>query len=54
MAVAFIAGIVSCFQDFGGAKDVLILLGFLVSFGCSLFLLRNYQGIPTHSMKVPE
>ena len=54
MAVAFIAGIVSCFQDFGSTKDILILLGFLVSFACSFFLLRNYQGIPTHSMKAPE
>ena len=54
MAVAFIAGIVSCCQAFGGAKDILILLGFLVSFACSFFLLRNYQGIPTHSMKAPE
>lgn len=54
MAVAFIAGIVSCFQDFGGTKDILILLGFLACFTCSLFLLRSYKSIPTHSMKAPE
>lgn len=54
MAVAFIAGIVSCFQNFGGVKDILILLGFIVCFACSLFLLRRYKSIPTHSLKAPE
>lgn len=54
MAVAFIAGIVSCFQAFGGVPDIVILLGFTVSFACSLFLLRIYRSIPTHSMKAPE
>ena len=54
MAVAFLAGIVSCFQDFGGAKDLLVLLGLIVSFACSLFLLRSYRSIPTHSLKAPE
>ena len=54
MAVAFIAGIVSCFQAFGGAKDILILLGFIACFACSLILLRIYQDIPKYSMKAPE
>mgnify|MGYP007056185585 CR=1 FL=1 len=53
MAVAFAAGIVSCFQGFGGAKDLLVLLGLIVSFACSLFLLRSYRSIPTHSLKAP-
>lgn len=54
MAAAFIAGIVSCFQTFDGVLDIVILLGFLVSFACSLLLLRVYKSIPTHSMKAPE
>ncbi|MBQ9326540.1 MAG: hypothetical protein IJ246_12330 [Clostridia bacterium] len=54
MAVAWIAGMLSCFQAFGGVLDILILLGFMLSLACSFFLLRTYQSIPTHSMKAPE
>ncbi len=54
MAVAFTAGVVSCFQSFGGILDIVILLGFALSFACSFLFLRRYDRIPTHSMKAPE
>lgn len=54
MAVAFTAGVVSCFQSFGGILDLVILLGFVLSFACSFLLLRRYDGIPTHNIKAPE
>ncbi len=54
MAVAFAAGVVSCFQSFGGILDLVILLGFVLSFACSFLLLRRYDRILTHSMKAPE
>lgn len=54
MAVAFAAGVVSCFQSFSGILDLVILLGFALSFACSFLFLRRYDRIPTHNMKAPE
>ncbi len=54
MAVAFAAGVVSCFQSFSGILDLAILLGFALSFACSFLLLRRYDRIPTHSMTAHE
>ena len=54
MAVAFGAGVVSCFQSFSGILDLVILLGFVLSFACSFLFLWRYDRIPTHSMKAPE
>lgn len=54
MAVAFAAGVVSCFQSFSGILDLVVLLGFVLSFASSLLFLRRYDRIPTHSMKSPE
>ena len=54
MAVAFTAGVVSCFQSFGGILDIVILLGFALSFTCSFLFLRRYDCIPTYSIKAPE
>ena len=54
MAAAFAAGVVSCFQSFGGILDIVILLGFALSFACSFLLLRRYDRIPTHSMTAYE
>ena len=54
MAVAFAAGVVSCFQSFGGILDLVILLGFVLSFTCSFLLLRRYDRIPTHNTNAPE
>ena len=54
MAVAFAAGVVSCFQSFSGILDLAILLGFALSFACSFLLLRRNDRIPTHSMTAHE
>ena len=54
MAVAFAAGVVSCFQNFGGILDLAILLGFALSFACSFLFLRRYDRIPTHNTNAPE
>lgn len=54
IAVAFVAGVVSCFQSFSGILDLVILLGFALSFAYSFLFLRRYGRIPTHSMKAPE
>lgn len=52
--VAFIAGVISCFQSFTGILDLVILLGFAGSFACSFLFHRAYARIPTHSIKAPE
>ena len=54
MAVAFAAGVVSCFQAFAGCMDIAVLLGFALSFACSFFLFHTYKSIPTHHIKAPE
>ena len=54
MAVALVAGIVSCFQQFTGAPDLLALLLFALSAVSSLVLRRIYRAIPTYSVKEHE
>ena len=54
MAVAFAAGVVSCFQAFAGLTDIAVLLGYALSFACSFLLFRTYKSIPTHHVKAPE
>ena len=54
MAVAFAAGVVSCFRAFSGILDLAILMGFALSFACSFLLLRRYDRIPTCSVQAPE
>ncbi len=51
MSVALAAGSVSCFQSFGGALDVIVLLGFGVCLASSLLFIRAYRRIPTHHME---
>ena len=54
MGVALAAGIVSCVQAFGGIPDLLVLLGFCLSFGGSLLFLRVYGQLRTFDMKAPD
>ena len=51
MTVALIAGIVSCFQAFTGALDVLALLLFLAAAVSSLLMRRAYRSLHTYTMK---
>ena len=54
MGVAFIAGVVSCFQQYTGALDLLALLLFVLAAVSSLVLRRIYRAIPVYSMKEHE
>lgn len=51
MTVALIAGIVSCFQAFTGALDVLALLLFLAAAVSSLLMRKTYRSLHTYTMK---
>ena len=54
MGVALIAGIVSCFQQFTGALDLLAILLFALAAISSLTLRKVYRAVPTYSMKEHE
>ena len=54
MGVALTAGIVSCFQAFTGALDLLALLLFLLAAVFSLVFRKVYRSVPTYSLKEHE
>ena len=54
MAVALIAGIVSCIQAFDGILDLVVLAGFIFCFACSFLFLTDYDRIPTQTIQAPE
>ena len=54
MALAVLAGFVSCIQAFTGVLDIAVLAGFLLSLGCSLLFLKTYSAVRTYHMQAPD
>ena len=53
-AVAVIAAIVSCVQNWTGWLDALLLLLLLCTGACSFLVYKLYRALPTFEMKQPE
>ena len=54
MAVALIAGVVSCFRNFTGALDIAALALFAAAAASSLLMRKTYRGVPTYTLKEQE
>ena len=51
MAVALIAGIVSCIQNYTGILDLLVLFLYILAAAASLRMRRTYRALPVYAVK---
>ena len=54
MAIALIAGIVSCIQNYTGETDILVLFLYILAAAASLMTRRTYRVLPTYTIKEQE